>query len=80
MPALRNLLYRMVRRNIIFDASKGERTMAKNRFARALGRIAHRIQGPTLGQVEEDYLAGSVSIYDLERRMQEIERGKFRSF
>ena len=54
--------------------------MARNRFAKALGRIANRIQGPTLRQVEDEYLANSASIYDLERRMQEIERGKFRSF
>lgn len=54
--------------------------MARNRFAQTLGRIANRIQGPTLRQVEEDYLSKSVSIYDLERRMQEIERGKFRNF
>ena len=39
--------------------------MARNRFAQILGRIASRIQGPTLRQVEEDYLSRSVSIYDL---------------
>lgn len=54
--------------------------MAKNRFAEVFGRFAHSLQGPSRAQMEEKYLAGSQSIYDLERRMQEIERGKFRNF
>lgn len=33
---------------------------------------------PSRRQLEEAYLNQSVSRYDLERRMEEIERGKFR--
>jgi hypothetical protein len=54
--------------------------MSKNRFSGTFGRIAHALAGPSRRDVETDYLNGSMSIYDLERRMQEIERGKFRKF
>lgn len=54
--------------------------MAKNRFAKALSRFAHSFNAPTRERAEERYLEGSASIYDLERRMQEIDRGKFRNF
>ena len=54
--------------------------MARNRFAKAFGRLAHGLSGPSRAQMEEQYLARSQSIYDLERRMQEIDRGKFRNF
>lgn len=37
-----------------------------------------RMFAPTRRQREEAYLNQSVSRYDLERRMEEIERGKFR--
>ncbi|WP_425418160.1 DUF3563 family protein [Oricola indica] len=55
-------------------------SMAKNRFAKALSRFAHSFGAPTRERAEERYLEGSASIYDLERRMQEIDRGKFRNF
>lgn len=54
--------------------------MSKNRFSRTLGRIADALQGQSRQKIETDYLNGSASIYDLERRIQEIERGKFRNF
>ncbi|MFZ2102974.1 MAG: DUF3563 family protein [Oricola sp.] len=54
--------------------------MANNRFAKAFNRIADVIGGPSRQKIENAYLNGSTSIYDLERRMQEIERGKFRGF
>ena len=54
--------------------------MASNRFAKILGRVANTLQGPSRAKMEEQYLSRSQSIYDLERRMQEIERGKFRDF
>lgn len=54
--------------------------MASNRFAHTLGRLAHALQGPSRRDIEERYLAGSVSHADVERRMREIERGKFRGF
>lgn len=54
--------------------------MATNRFAKVFGRLAHSLQGPSRSKMEEQYLERAQSIYDLERRMQEIERGKFRHF
>ncbi|QKV17689.1 DUF3563 family protein [Oricola thermophila] len=54
--------------------------MARNRFARTIGRIASAISGPAREKIENDYLNKATSIYDLERRMQEIDRGKFRNF
>ncbi|GAB4356591.1 MAG: hypothetical protein Kow0026_16390 [Oricola sp.] len=54
--------------------------MARNRFARTLGRIASAIGGPSREKMVNDYLNSATSIYDLERRMQEIDRGKFRNF
>lgn len=54
--------------------------MAHNPFAKALGRIANAIGGPSRQKVENAYLEKATSIYDLERRMQEIDRGKFRGF
>lgn len=54
--------------------------MANNRFKQALGRIADVLGTPTRERMEHDYLNRSTSMYDLERRMGEIERGKFRNF
>lgn len=54
--------------------------MASNRFANTLGRLAHALQGPSRRELEERYLAGSVSHADVERRMREIERGRFSAF
>ncbi|WP_421848812.1 DUF3563 family protein [Oricola sp.] len=54
--------------------------MARNRFAQAFNRFAHALSGPSRNDVENDYLNGSTSLYDLERRMREIDRGKFRGF
>jgi hypothetical protein len=54
--------------------------MAHNRFAKAFGRIANAIGGPSRQKIENNYLENATSIYDLERRMQEIDRGKFRNF
>lgn len=37
-----------------------------------------RFQTPGIAEVERDYLNGSVSMIDLERRMREIDGGLFR--
>lgn len=54
--------------------------MARNRITKTIGRIANVFGGPSREKVENDYLNSATSIYDLERRMQEIDRGKFRAF
>jgi len=54
--------------------------MAHNRFSKTLGRIADVFGGPSRQKVENEYLEKATSIYDLERRMQEIDRGKFRNY
>lgn len=54
--------------------------MAKNRFRRAAAEFFGAFSGPSRRDVELDYLNGSVSITDLERRMTEIDRGKFRNW
>jgi Protein of unknown function (DUF3563) len=54
--------------------------MANKRLANVFGRITGVFQAPNREKTETDYLNGSVSLYDLERRQREIERGKFRSF
>lgn len=43
-------------------------------------RFANAFRGPSLHEVETEYLNGSVSIADLERRMVEVDCGKFRAF
>lgn len=54
--------------------------MAHNRLRRLATEFADTFRGPTRRQQEINYLNGSVSIADLERRMADIERGKFRAF
>ncbi|MCI5077255.1 hypothetical protein [Oricola sp.] len=54
--------------------------MANNRFKAAFGRIADVFAVPTRQKIENDYLERSCSIQDVERRMREIERGKFRNY
>lgn len=54
--------------------------MNNNRLAHVFGRITGILQGPSRQQMETDYLSGSNSLYDLERRQREIDAGKFRSF
>ncbi len=54
--------------------------MAYDRMRRMATEFADAFRGPSRGQLENDYLNRSVSITDLERRMGEIERGKFRTF
>jgi hypothetical protein len=54
--------------------------MANNRFAKAMGRVTNALRGPTRRHMEDAYLSNSTSIYDLERRMKEVERGKFSNF
>lgn len=53
--------------------------MTKNRFAKAFDRLTGALNA-SRAKMEDDYLNRSVSIYDLERRMKEIERGRFRDF
>ncbi len=53
--------------------------MNPNRLTKAFNRIADAFAS-SRQRVENEYLSNSVSIYDLERRMKEIERGKFRGF
>ncbi len=54
--------------------------MANNRLRRLASEFADAFRGPSRRQLENDYLNSSVSISDLERRMGEIDRGKFRTF
>lgn len=54
--------------------------MARNRFANAFGRIANAFGGASRQKLENEYLNNATSIYDLERRMQEIDRGKFNRY
>ncbi len=46
-------------------------------FARVLSAL-RRFRQPGTAEVERDYLNGAVSLADLERRMREVDRGKFR--
>lgn len=59
---------------------QGDYEMANNRFKAAFGRIADVFAVPTRQKIENDYLERSCSIQDVERRMREIERGKFRNY
>lgn len=54
--------------------------MAFNRLRRMANEFADTFRGPTRRETEMNYLNGSISIADLEHRMGEIDRGKFRSF
>ena len=54
--------------------------MAHSRLRRFATELADTFRGPSRRETEMNYLNGSVSIADLERRMTEIERGKFRAF
>ena len=54
--------------------------MANGRLRRLAAEFAGTFRGPSRHEIEMDYLNRSVSIADLERRMGEVERGKFRSF
>ncbi|WP_160316309.1 hypothetical protein [Ahrensia marina] len=46
----------------------------------AFSRIADAFSTPTREQAENSYLERSISLADLERRQNEIARGKFRNF
>ena len=50
------------------------------KFKSAFSRIADAFATPSREQVEHSYLERSVSLADLERRQNEISRGKFRNF
>ncbi len=54
--------------------------MSHNRLKRLAAEFAGAFRGPSRRDLEMEYLNGSVSIADLERRMAEIDRGKFRNF
>jgi hypothetical protein len=43
-------------------------------------RLRNAIRVPTVYDIETEYLNGSTSTVDLEMRMREIDRGKFRNF
>ncbi|MEZ5812409.1 MAG: DUF3563 family protein [Rhizobiaceae bacterium] len=45
-----------------------------------IGEFVGSFRGPSRRELETAYLNESVSIVDLERRMSEIDRGKFRYF
>lgn len=54
--------------------------MARNRFRSMIGEIAGSFRGPSRRELETAYLNESISITDLERRMREIDQGKFRVY
>ena len=43
-------------------------------------RLRHAFRVRTTNDIENEYLNGSTSTVDLELRMREIDRGKFRNF
>lgn len=52
--------------------------MATNRLNKIVNRFTGAFHVPSRHEIETEYLNGSNSLYDLERRMREIDRGKFR--
>ena len=54
--------------------------MAQNRLRRVAAGFLGALSGPSRRDMELNYLNESISLADLERRMAEVDRGKFRNW